>query len=184
MPALAGNRGPPKETDLLTKVRSTTRSADFYGCKGCSFDPVRNLFIRRYTTQIVEKASDGRSRCVSPHVWRHTTVVHLLEAGVEVNVIRAWLGHATLETTNRYAEIIIRTKQAALEKCIVPGAAEREDFAEARVADRYGATELAPVTLTLCGPKNRAPLESGYIPLARPHNGGRHITWIISWPAI
>jgi len=35
-------------------------------------------------------------------------------------VIRAWLGHASLETTNRYAEITLRTKQAALEKCSVP----------------------------------------------------------------
>ena len=80
--------------------------------------------IRRYTTQVVKKGSDGRSRRVSPHVWRHTTAVHLLEAGVEVNVIRAWLGHASLETTNRYAEITLRTKQAALEKCTVPGAAD------------------------------------------------------------
>jgi len=50
--------------------------------------------------------------------------VHLLEAGVEVNVIRAWLGHASMESTNRYAEITIRTKQAALEKCSVPSVAE------------------------------------------------------------
>jgi integrase/recombinase XerD len=80
--------------------------------------------IRRYTTQIIKKGSDGRSRAVSPHVWRHSTAVHLLEAGVEVNVIRAWLGHANLETTNRYAEITLRTKQAALEKCIVPAVPE------------------------------------------------------------
>lgn len=76
--------------------------------------------IRRYTTHIVKKRADERVRLVSPHVWRHSTAVHLLEAGVEVNVIRAWLGHATLETTNRYAEITLRTKQAALEKCVVP----------------------------------------------------------------
>ena len=37
---------------------------------------------------------------------------------------RAWLGHASLETTNRYAEITLRTKQAALEKCTVPNAAD------------------------------------------------------------
>ena len=80
--------------------------------------------IRRYTTHVVKKGSDGQSRRVSPHVWRHTTAVHLLEAGVEVNVIRAWLGHASLETTNRYAEITLRTKQAALEKCTVPAAAD------------------------------------------------------------
>jgi site-specific recombinase XerD len=76
--------------------------------------------VRRYTMQIIKKGSDGRSRAVSPHVWRHSTAVHLLEAGVEVNVIRAWLGHASLETTNRYAEITLRTKRAALEKCVVP----------------------------------------------------------------
>lgn len=57
-------------------------------------------------------------------MWRHSTAVHLLEAGVEVNVIRAWLGHATLETTNRYAEITLRTKQAVLEKCVVPAIAD------------------------------------------------------------
>ena len=61
--------------------------------------------IRRYTARVVKKGSDGQSRPISPHVWRHTTAVHLLEAGVEVNVIRAWLGHVSLETTNRYAEI-------------------------------------------------------------------------------
>jgi integrase/recombinase XerD len=80
--------------------------------------------IRRYTTEVVKKGSDGQSRRISPHVWRHTTAVHLLEAGVEVNVIRAWLGHVSLETTNRYAEITLRTKQAALEKCTLPLSAE------------------------------------------------------------
>jgi integrase/recombinase XerD len=45
--------------------------------------------------------------------------VHLLESGVEVNVIGGWLGHANLETTNRYAEITLGTKQAALQKCII-----------------------------------------------------------------
>ncbi len=34
------------------------------------------------------------------------------------------VGHASSETTNRYAEITLRTKQAALEKCTVPGAAD------------------------------------------------------------
>ncbi len=45
-------------------------------------------------------------------MFRHTAAVHLLEAGVEVNVIRGWLGHADLTTTNRYAEINTKAKQA------------------------------------------------------------------------
>jgi integrase/recombinase XerD len=76
--------------------------------------------VGRHARQIIKHGSDGQQRSISPHVWRHSTAVHLLEAGVEVNVIRAWLGHASLETTNRYAEITIRTKQAALEKCVLP----------------------------------------------------------------
>lgn len=56
----------------------------------------------------------GTGRAVSPHIFRHTAAMHLLEAGVEVNVIRGWLGHADLTTTNRYAEINTKTKMAAL----------------------------------------------------------------------
>lgn len=39
---------------------------------------------------------------------------------MEVNVIRGWLGHVSLETTNRYAEISMRTKEAALKTCTPP----------------------------------------------------------------
>ena len=55
-------------------------------------------------------------------MFRHTTAVHLLEAGVEINVIRGWLGHVSLDTTNRYAEINIRAKEAALRACEPPAA--------------------------------------------------------------
>lgn len=54
---------------------------------------------------------------ITPHVFRHTAAVHLLEAGVDVNVIRSWLGHVNLETTNRYAEITVRMKAKALALC-------------------------------------------------------------------
>jgi site-specific recombinase XerD len=54
---------------------------------------------------------------VSPHTIRHTTAVHLLNAGVDIDVIRAWLGHVDLRTTNIYAEINLATKRRALEMC-------------------------------------------------------------------
>jgi integrase/recombinase XerD len=71
--------------------------------------------VRRHTRSLLK--SDESPRRISPHTFRHTSAVHLLEAGVEVNVIRGWLGHVSLDTTNRYAEINIRMKQAALEAC-------------------------------------------------------------------
>jgi integrase/recombinase XerD len=58
-------------------------------------------------------------RRVTPHLFRHTAAVHLLESGVEVNVIRGWLGHVSLDTTNRYAELTVRAKAEALRACEV-----------------------------------------------------------------
>ena len=68
--------------------------------------------IRRHASRFDDPRTGRR---VSPHTFRHTAAVHLLEAGVEVNVIRGWLGHADLATTNRYAEINTKTKLAALQ---------------------------------------------------------------------
>lgn len=67
--------------------------------------------VRRHAARYDDPRTGRR---ISPHIFRHTAAVHLLEAGVEVNVIRGWLGHADLTTTNRYAEINTRTKEAAL----------------------------------------------------------------------
>ena len=61
---------------------------------------------------------------VSPHTIRHTTATHLLRAGVDINTIRAWLGHVSLNTTNVYAEIDLEMKAKALAKCQVAEPAE------------------------------------------------------------
>jgi site-specific recombinase XerD len=68
----------------------------------------------------LEARPKPRSKRLTPHVFRHTAAVHLLEAGVEVNVIRSWLGHVSLATTNRYAEITTPMKEAALRACEPP----------------------------------------------------------------
>jgi site-specific recombinase XerD len=69
------------------------------------------------------RASAGRpslKKCrITPHVIRHTTAMHLLQSGVEVNVIRSWLGHASTATTNAYVEIDLAMKRKALETCEV-----------------------------------------------------------------
>ena len=55
------------------------------------------------------------SKKVSPHRFRHATAVHLVAAGTDVTVIRSWLGHAHLDTTNHYAQANLDTKREALE---------------------------------------------------------------------
>jgi site-specific recombinase XerD len=54
---------------------------------------------------------------VSPHTVRHASATALLRSGVDINTIRGWLGHVSLNTTNIYAEIDLETKARALATC-------------------------------------------------------------------
>ena len=51
---------------------------------------------------------------------RHTTALHLLQAGVELNVIKSWLGHVSITTTSQYVEIDMAMKRKAIERCPAP----------------------------------------------------------------
>jgi site-specific recombinase XerD len=57
---------------------------------------------------------------ITPHSFRHATAVHLVAAGVDVSVIRSWLGHVSLDTTNHYAQADLQTKRQALERLESP----------------------------------------------------------------
>jgi integrase/recombinase XerD len=79
---------------------------------------VHDLVVRHARRAASHVPSLQRKR-VSPHTIRHTTATHLLRAGVDINTIRAWLGHVSIETTNIYAEIDLATKARALATCAV-----------------------------------------------------------------
>ena len=61
-----------------------------------------------------------RGRRISPHSLRHTTAMHLLQAGVDITVIALWLGHASPATTHEYVEADLTMKQRALGKLQEP----------------------------------------------------------------
>ena len=65
-----------------------------------------------------------RGRTVTPHVFRHTTALHLIEAGNDIAVVKDWLGHADLKTTNAYLEVSLQRKRNALEKVPPPSGGE------------------------------------------------------------
>jgi site-specific recombinase XerD len=60
------------------------------------------------------------SKRISPHSIRHSTATHLLRSGVDINTVRAWLGHVSIDTTNVYAEIDLETKANALARLTIP----------------------------------------------------------------
>ena len=51
---------------------------------------------------------------------RHTAAMHLLQSGVELNVIKSWLGHVSITTTSQYIEIDMEMKRKAIERCSPP----------------------------------------------------------------
>jgi site-specific recombinase XerD len=72
--------------------------------------------LGQYVKRARKKVSSLAAKRVSPHTFRHTAAVHLVAAGVDITVIRSWLGHAHLDTTNHYARANVETKRKALEK--------------------------------------------------------------------
>ena len=75
-----------------------------------------DLAVRRAS---VEQPSLLKKR-VSPHILRHTTAMHLLQAGVPFNVIALWLGHESPTTTHRYVEADLAMKEKALGRLETP----------------------------------------------------------------
>lgn len=87
--------------------------------------PLTRFGIHTLVERHAKKAGDAvpsllRKR-VSPHTIRHTTATHLLRAGVDINTIRAWLGHVSIDTTNIYAEVDLEMKAKALAACDTGG---------------------------------------------------------------
>jgi len=60
------------------------------------------------------------ARSISPHTFRHTTAMHLLQSGVDMTVIALWLGHESPSTTHMYLEADLAMKERALSRLQPP----------------------------------------------------------------
>jgi integrase/recombinase XerD len=78
-----------------------------------------HTLVGRCMARATKKVPSLAAKRVSPHTIRHTTATHLLRSGVDINTIRAWLGHVSLTTTNVYAEVDLEMKARALATCEV-----------------------------------------------------------------
>ena len=106
----------PREAPVFLNVHG--RPITRYGIHG---------LVVRTANKAAETVPSLRVKRVSPHTVRHATAVHLLRAGVDINTIRAWLGHVSLETTNRYAEVDLEMKAKALQMCADDGMESMHD---------------------------------------------------------
>lgn len=88
--------------------------------KALSRDGV-NYLLHECVKRAVANCPSLADKRISPHVFRHSAAMHLLQAGVDITVIALWLGHESIQTTHGYIEADLATKQQVLEKVAPAG---------------------------------------------------------------
>ncbi len=76
--------------------------------------------LAQYVAAAVKVSPALLKKRITPHSFRHAAAVSLVSSGTDVTVIRSWLGHASLDTTNIYAQANLEAKRAALERMDPP----------------------------------------------------------------
>lgn len=71
--------------------------------------------LAKYVALAAREQPALRRRRISPHVLRHSCAVALLQAGMDITVIRDYLGHASVATTGRYVSTNVQMKREALQ---------------------------------------------------------------------
>jgi len=98
---VVGNAGP--DDTIFRSARSGQLTRD-----GAAY------IVEKYVQRAAESSPALRRRRVTPHVLRHSCAVALLQAGVDVTVIRDYLGHASVATTSRYITTNLQMKREVL----------------------------------------------------------------------
>lgn len=109
--------------ELLSERQIELNTAEFVftNSQGKQLTRFGVTYIIEKYVQMATKIEPTLSRKnIHPHTFRHTTALHLLQSGVDLNTIRCWLGHADVTTTNRYVEIDLEMKRKALSSMSAP----------------------------------------------------------------
>lgn len=72
--------------------------------------------LHKHAARAAQAIPALQHRRITPHVMRHSCAVALLQAGVDLTVIRDYLGHASVATTSRYVSVNLDMKRQALDR--------------------------------------------------------------------
>jgi site-specific recombinase XerD len=127
--------GKGRKKRVIPLWKRTTNLLKTWSAK-IGLDPQQPIFPNRFGNMMSRSGVESRLRLavskasvqypslkdkvVSPHVIRHTTAMHLLQAGVDLSVIALWLGHESVATTHQYFEADLNMKEEALAKLQPP----------------------------------------------------------------
>ena len=94
------------------------------GCGSVFWSRHRKAYTRHGLIELVARAAarvpELEGQKITPHVLRHGSACDMLRSNIDITIIRALLGHVSLETTNIYVEIDLKAKEEAM-KSTCPG---------------------------------------------------------------
>jgi integrase/recombinase XerD len=116
--------GPETVRALRSWIKETRATPADFVFPSCRHTRLSTDAVGRLLAKHVEAAGPacptlGRKN-VTPHVLRHTTAVHLLEARVDRAMIALWLGHESVETTQMYLDADLAMKERTLARTAPP----------------------------------------------------------------
>ena len=77
--------------------------------------------VRRAVAAATATTPELAGKSISPHVLRHSLAMTLLQSGVDLLTIQAWLGHSQVATTHRYAAADVEMMRRGLDMAGVSG---------------------------------------------------------------
>jgi site-specific recombinase XerD len=104
---------------------------------------------RKYGVQAQRKQPTATAKRVNPHTIRHTSAMHLLRAGDDINMVSYWLGHADINTTHIYVEIDMEMKRKMIATAGAPKVGNKIPWQQPHVLQWLN--QLTKESQLLCG---------------------------------
>lgn len=82
-------------------------------------------------TKAAQNCSSLQERAITPHTFRHTAAMHLLQSGTPLEIIALWMGHSSPMTTHGYVEADLEIKQDCMHRLEKPFTPSRQPRAPA-----------------------------------------------------
>jgi len=148
----------PETVDALTaylQLRVPVDSTDETVFLNANGAPITRFGVRHIIRKYAARAlpNDDANPSINPHTIRHTTAMHLLRAGNEINMISYWLGHADINTSHVYVEIDMEMKRKMIARVQFPSIHRTPSWKQPEILQWLQSLGRSP---QLCGVNPRA----------------------------